>query len=90
VEIGPANDVFFDAKHPYTQILIASNPEPDPESERKRASTTISGEIPSPVNVPEGCRFANRCPRVMDVCREKTPEMIPLADELREVACHLY
>jgi oligopeptide/dipeptide ABC transporter ATP-binding protein len=90
VEIGPANDVFFDAKHPYTQILIGSNPEPDPASERKRASTTISGEIPSPVNVPEGCRFANRCPKVMDICREKTPQLIPLADQQREVACHLY
>jgi len=90
VEIGPANDVFFDAKHPYTKILIASNPEPDPESERRRASTTITGEIPSPVNVPEGCRFANRCPQVMDVCRQKTPQLIPLAQEGREVACHLY
>ncbi|MDH3640548.1 MAG: ATP-binding cassette domain-containing protein [Gammaproteobacteria bacterium] len=90
VEIGPANEVFFDAKHPYTEILIGSNPEPDPESERKRASTTISGEIPSPVNVPEGCRFANRCPKVMDVCRVQTPDLIPLAQEGREVACHLY
>ncbi len=90
VEIGPANDVFYDAKHPYTQILIASNPEPDPKSERRRASTTISGEIPSPVNVPQGCRFASRCPKVMDVCRETTPELIPLAEEGREVACHLY
>ena len=91
VEIGPANDVFFTPKHPYTEILIGSNPEPDPRSERNRASTTISGEIPSPVNVPEGCRFANRCPKVMNVCREKTPELIPLADtSAREVACHLY
>lgn len=94
VEIGPANAVFFDPKHPYTEILIGSNPEPDPRSERNRASTAISGEIPSPVNVPEGCRFANRCPKVMDVCRERTPELIPLADASatgpREVACHLY
>jgi oligopeptide/dipeptide ABC transporter ATP-binding protein len=91
VEIGPANDVFYDAKHPYTQILIASNPEPDPNSERQRASTTIKGEIPSPVNVPEGCRFASRCPKVMDICLNKTPELIPLAThDSREVACHLY
>ena len=91
VEIGPANDVFFKPKHPYTEILIGSNPEPDPESERHRDSTHISGEIPSPVNVGEGCRFAGRCPRVMDVCRSTTPELIPLADvSNREVACHLY
>ncbi|HEY5680544.1 MAG TPA: oligopeptide/dipeptide ABC transporter ATP-binding protein [Pseudomonadales bacterium] len=92
VEIGPANDVFFNPKHPYTEILVGSNPEPDPEAERHRASTAIVGEIPSPVNVPEGCRFANRCPKVMDVCRSVTPELIPLknAEAVREVACHLY
>jgi oligopeptide/dipeptide ABC transporter ATP-binding protein len=91
VEIGPANDVFFSPKHPYTEILIGSNPEPDPASERKRASTAISGEIPSPVNVGEGCRFAGRCPKVMDVCRAQTPELIELREiPGREVACHLY
>ncbi len=94
VETGSADEVFFDPKHPYTEILIASNPEPDPESERRRASTTIAGEIPSPVNVPAGCRFASRCPRVMDICREQTPNLIPLtsrdAGSKREVACHLY
>ena len=62
VEIGPANRVFFAPKHPYTELLIGSNPEPDPKSERTRESTAIKGEIPSPVNVPPGCRFANRCP----------------------------
>jgi oligopeptide/dipeptide ABC transporter ATP-binding protein len=91
VEIGPANDVFFEPKHPYTEILIGSNPEPDPQTERRRASTTIAGEIPSPVNVGAGCRFAGRCPRVMDVCRTTTPELIPLREEpTRDVACHLY
>ena len=91
VEIGPANEVFFDPKHPYTEILIGSNPEPDPKSERTRASTAIQGEIPSPVNVPAGCRFANRCPKVMDVCRNETPNLINLVDtESRQVACHLF
>lgn len=90
VEEGSANDIFFDPKHPYTQILVGSNPEPDPNLERKRASTTIQGEIPSPVNVPEGCRFANRCPQAMDHCRTTTPNLIPLNDLSRTVACHLY
>ena len=93
VEIGTADEVFFKPKHPYTEILVGSNPEPDPQGERKRASTTITGEIPSPVNVPEGCRFANRCPKVMNICRERTPELTPLSNDsasLREVACHLY
>lgn len=95
VEVGTADEVFFEPKHPYTKILIASNPEPDPNSERSRASTTIKGEIPSPVNVPAGCRFANRCPEVMDVCRVETPELIPLTNvdanaKPRKVACHLH
>ena len=90
VEIGKADEVFFHPKHPYTEILIGSNPEPDPRSERTRASTAIKGEIPSPVNVPEGCRFASRCPKVMDVCRDTTPELIALTDVDRQVACHLY
>jgi oligopeptide/dipeptide ABC transporter ATP-binding protein len=92
VEIGPANEVFFDPKHPYTQILVGSNPEPDPEVERARRSTTIQGEIPSPVNVPSGCRFANRCPQAMDKCHHETPGLIALAQTQteRHVACHLY
>jgi oligopeptide/dipeptide ABC transporter ATP-binding protein len=89
VEIGPVNEVYFNPLHPYTRVLIASNPEPDPESERARPSTAIAGEIPSPVNVPEGCRFASRCPQAMDVCRQKTPQLQPMPDG-RLVACHLY
>jgi oligopeptide/dipeptide ABC transporter ATP-binding protein len=90
VEVGKADAVYFDPKHPYTEVLIGSNPEPDPNLERKRLSTAIQGEIPSPVNVPAGCRFANRCPKMMGICREITPLLIPLKDMDREVACHLY
>ena len=91
VEVGPANRVFFNPSHPYTQMLVGSNPEPDPESERRRQRTPAIGEIPSPVNVPPGCRFAGRCPQVMDVCRNTTPQLIPLAgDDEVAVACHLY
>jgi oligopeptide/dipeptide ABC transporter ATP-binding protein len=90
VEIGKADGVYFDPKHPYTEVLVGSNPEPDPEVERARPSTGIRGEIPSPVNVPAGCRFANRCDKVMDVCRSVTPELIKLTDVDRQVACHLY
>ena len=90
VEIGEADEVYFEPKHPYTELLVGSNPEPDPAIERGRASTSIRGEIPSPVNIPPGCRFAGRCPKVMDVCREVTPELIPLRDTGVQVACHLY
>ena len=92
VESGPSDGVFFNPKHPYTELLVGSNPEPDPDSERQRASTSISGEIPSPVNIPPGCRFADRCPKVFEPCHHETPPLIPLADEDgdRHVACHLY
>jgi oligopeptide/dipeptide ABC transporter ATP-binding protein len=93
VEMGPADAVFFNPQHPYTQLLVGSNPEPDPAGERNRPSTQITGEIPSPVNIPPGCRFANRCPKVMDVCRVQRPELLPLRDVSageRRVACHLF
>jgi oligopeptide/dipeptide ABC transporter ATP-binding protein len=96
VEVGTSAEVFFDPKHPYTQTLIASNPEADPEHERQRASTTIQGEIPSPVNVPAGCRFANRCPQAMPDCATHSPSLKPViassavVHSPRLVACHLY
>ena len=96
VEVGTSAEVFFDPKHPYTETLIASNPEADPVHERQRPSTTIQGEIPSPVNVQPGCRFANRCPRAMPHCASETPTLKPImpvdptSTTERLVACHLY
>lgn len=92
VEVGDANDVFFNPKHPYTELLVGSNPEPDPQTERERPSTAIRGEIPSAVNVKPGCRFADRCPKVMEVCRFQAPKLVKVDDETsaRLVACHLY
>jgi oligopeptide/dipeptide ABC transporter ATP-binding protein len=89
VEEGPAEAVYSAPLHPYTRLLVASNPEPDPRRERERSHEPIKGEIPSPVNIQPGCRFAGRCPDAMPHCRDQTPE-------LREhqpghfVACHLY
>lgn len=89
VECGPADDVFFDPQHPYTQLLIESNPEPDPEVERGRAFVPIKGEITSPINIKAGCRFADRCPKVMDRCRHETPSEVAVGRD-RIVACHLF
>jgi oligopeptide/dipeptide ABC transporter ATP-binding protein len=92
VEIGTADDVYFRPKHPYTEILVASNPEADPRTERSRRAITIKGEIASPINVRAGCRFAARCPKVMEVCRSVTPELrvVENGGAKREVACHLF
>ena len=89
VEEGPSDEVYFEPKHPYTQMLIASNPVADPERERARAHRPPQGEIPSPINPKPGCRFADRCPQVTDRCRSETPQPRPVGDG-RVVACHLY
>ena len=88
VEIGPADEVFFDPKHPYTQMLVGSNPEPDPEFERTREHLTLKGEIPSPVNVGAGCRFAGRCPKAEGRCSEVTPLLKGIGTKTA-AACHL-
>jgi oligopeptide transport system ATP-binding protein len=88
VELGPSKDVFEKPLHPYSEALIASNPYPDPEKERKRTHRLLAGEITSPVNPKPGCRFAARCPLAEDRCRRETPllrEVLPG----RQVACHL-
>jgi oligopeptide/dipeptide ABC transporter ATP-binding protein len=89
VEEGPAEEVYFEPKHPYTRMLIASNPAPDPAAERKRPLQQLQGEIPSPINLGEGCRFAGRCPEVRTECRTVTPKP-KFTDSKRMIACHLY
>ena len=92
VEVGRSDRVFFDPKHPYTRLLIGSNPEPDPEQERSRERVSSIGEIPSQVDIPAGCRFANRCPHAMDVCHRINPALHVINSEADErlIACHLY
>jgi oligopeptide/dipeptide ABC transporter ATP-binding protein len=89
VESGPSDEVFYNPRHPYTQLLIESNPEPDPATERARAFQPIRGEITSPINIKPGCRFADRCPRVMDRCRHESPRDIVVATG-HTAACHLF
>ncbi len=89
VETGPADEVFFNPQHPYTQLLIESNPEPDPKLEKSRSFIPIKGELTSPVNPGEGCRFADRCPKVTAHCRNVTPPVTTLGND-HTVACHLF
>ncbi|WP_129113637.1 ABC transporter ATP-binding protein [Halegenticoccus tardaugens] len=88
VEEAPTKQLLSNPKHPYTKALIQSIPIPDPHYERERAA--IGGEPGDPINMPNGCRFKNRCPERMGVC-DSTPHDIELADyEDHTVACHLY
>ena len=89
VELGPSSEVYFRPKHPYTELLIKANPEPDPKLEKTRQHSLIKGEIPSPVNVKPGCRFAGRCPKVMPHCAGETPKWKSVGKD-HFVACHLY
>ncbi len=89
VELGPSDDVYFRPKHPYTQSLIASNPHADPAKERAREHTVLQGEIPSPIHVKPGCRFAGRCPKAMAECSSVDPAWTDLTPH-HGVACHLF
>ena len=76
VEYGPVDAVFANPQHPYTAALLAANPEPVPERRRRKAA--IRGDIPSPLDIPSGCRFRTRCAYVQDRCSAVDPPPTPV------------
>lgn len=84
-EVASSDDLYARPAHPYTNVLLASIPEPDPDADH--SSTSIIGEPPSPVNPPSGCRFHPRCPNADDLCAREEPELRPMGDG-HFVACH--
>jgi oligopeptide/dipeptide ABC transporter ATP-binding protein len=86
VELAPTRAVFAHPQHPYTEALLSAVPVPDPTVQRKRI--ILAGDVPSPIDLPSGCRFHTRCPYAFDRCRVEEPA-------LKEVlpghfaACHL-
>jgi peptide/nickel transport system ATP-binding protein len=87
VETGSATALAEAPKHPYTRALFASAPSMDPS--QRLLEPPISGDPPSPVNPPSGCRFRTRCAHVMPRCSEAVPPLVPLAAD-HHVACYLY
>ena len=85
-EIGDAKAIFEHPKHPYTRALLAAIPEPAPTVEV--AEGDISGELPSPIDPPQGCRFNTRCTRATEICFIEEPLITQLGDQDHYLACH--
>lgn len=87
VEIANKKDLFSNPLHFYTQSLMSAIPVPNPIYKKKRI--ILEGDVPSSVNLPAGCRFHPRCPKAMDICREKEPVFKAYDSYGHYVACHL-
>jgi peptide/nickel transport system ATP-binding protein len=88
VEIGTTDEVLQRSLHPYTKALIDAVPQPDPKNRLREIKLGVTGDIPSSVNIPSGCRFHTRCPYATEICEKVAPI---LTDDLRKghhVACH--
>ncbi|MDT8377992.1 MAG: ABC transporter ATP-binding protein [Desulfotignum sp.] len=89
VEMADAQDIYDDARHPYTRALLSAIPVPDPETDMQRI--ILTGEVPSVENPPPGCRFHTRCPHAAAICRQKVPPLITRGNKTSHVAaCHFF
>lgn len=90
VELADAEDLFADPKHPYTRALMSAVPVPDPNTNSERIQ--LSGDVPSPLNMPQGCPFHTRCPEASEHCKQVRPEETNVATDgnTHWVKCHLY
>jgi oligopeptide/dipeptide ABC transporter ATP-binding protein len=86
IEHATTEKLFANPKHPYTQGLLESLPKIHEDQEELR---TIEGSVPSSYNMPEGCRFASRCPFQQPICHQKQPELIEQSDGVK-VRCWMY
>jgi oligopeptide/dipeptide ABC transporter ATP-binding protein len=86
VEVGSNRQICSAPKHPYTQALLKAVPVPDPALKKERV--ILSGDVPTPINPPSGCRFHTRCPVAVDRCKIEEPQLRRVEDG-RDAACHL-
>lgn len=87
VEIGRTEEIFKNPKHPYTKALLSSVPELNPQDEKEKIH--LQGELPSPENLPTGCKFHTRCPYVMEICKTSSPQIKEFSDT-HNCKCFLY
>ena len=88
VEIADRDELYAAPKHPYTQALLSAIPIPDPQIEKRRKRIILSGDLPSPINIPSGCRFHTRCPMAQQICREVEPAFEAKEGHNHFAACH--
>ncbi len=88
VELTDRNSLYSNPLHPYTKALLSAVPIPDPNVEEKRERIILVGDVPSPVNPPQGCRFHTRCPLAIDICKRVDPEFRDVGSN-HHVACHV-
>jgi oligopeptide/dipeptide ABC transporter ATP-binding protein len=89
-ESGPKDTVYDAPRHPYTNALLSAVPSADPEAAASRQRIILTGDVPSPINPPSGCRFHPRCPKAQDLCSQQEPQLEVKAGDPPEhqAACH--
>lgn len=87
VEITQSEELYANPLHPYTQALLSAVPIPNPGIDRQRKRILLTGDVPSPIDPPNGCSFHPRCRRIIDRCKNEVPELRNVGDE-HWVACH--
>jgi peptide/nickel transport system ATP-binding protein len=89
-EVGPGDPVYDTPRHPYTAALLSAAPAADPDSAARRQRIILTGDVPSPINPPSGCRFHPRCPKAQDRCRREEPQPESKFGDMaaHQAACH--
>jgi oligopeptide transport system ATP-binding protein len=88
VEIGTEDEIYNRPAHPYTQALLSAVPVPDPAVRLARARIRLTGDVPSPVNPPSGCRFRTRCWKATEICEDEEPALVVRGGGHHPSACH--
>ncbi|WP_435207091.1 ABC transporter ATP-binding protein [Micromonospora sp. bgisy143] len=88
VEIGTEDEIYERPTHPYTQALLSAVPVPDPTQRNNKTIIRLTGDVPSPISPPSGCRFRTRCWKAQDVCAEQVPLLEIRRDSDHPSACH--